>query len=407
MSRAIRVSALAREAKIDDDVALLALWDEGFLEELDSPEDIIRSRRVAEARAVLKIVSPKEQTKINYWLTQLDISREEFSNILSEMGIILTKDARKLPKGALRKLRRQFPQYEEINLSSKLEPVPDTAVISGYPSMDPSPPFKWRIVGTVRQIQYVTEEEVVSIHNALVQDFEADNDPISPSGVRDYNLLSSALERPQTGMTNERKYPTIEMAGAALLHSIVLNHAFYNGNKRTALVSLLVFLDKNSLMPECTEDDLFKLTLRLAQHRLVPQNFDNLADREVIEIADWIRQHSRRISKEEHPLQWLKLKRILRKYMCEFEPVKGGSLNLLRMVDKRRLGRTRKHVLRTQVAFRGDKTEVEPSVIRHIRTKLELDENNGVDSIVFYNAGNKPDDFIQRYRTLLRRLARL
>lgn len=119
MSRTIRVSTLAREAKIDVDVALLALWDEGFLEELDSPDDIIRSRRVSEARSILKIVSPKEQTKINYWLTQLDISREEFSIILSEMGIILTKDTRKLPKGALRKLRRRFPQYEVIKPSSK------------------------------------------------------------------------------------------------------------------------------------------------------------------------------------------------------------------------------------------------------------------------------------------------
>ena len=249
---------------------------------------------------------------------------------------------------------------------------------------------------------------MISIHEALVRNFAKDDDPIRPPGVRDLNLLSSAVERPQTGLINEQKYPTVEMAGAALLHSIVLNHAFYNGNKRTALVSLLVFLDKNSLMPECTEDDLFKLTLSIAQHSLVPQHCEDLADREVIQIAEWILRHSRRISKKENPLSWLKLKRILRNYNCQFEIASGSNrLNIIRKASKRRFGRTRDYELRAQVPFRGDGTEAVPTVIKYIRSELDLDEANGYDSITFYNAGNKPDEFIQKYRTLLRRLARL
>ena len=393
---------------MDPDDVLLALWEAGF-QELDSHHDIIRSKRVAEARSVLQIISPKEQTRIDYWLIQLEITREEFGHILMEMGIVLSKKARKLPKGALRKLRRRFPQYKVIEFPNKSHSISESALASGHPSLPPYIPFKWRTIGAIRQIQYLSQKEVISVHEALVEDFAADEDPIKPHGVREMNLLSSAVDRPQTGLADKLKYPTVEMAGAALLHSIVLNHAFYNGNKRTALVCLLVFLDKNSFMPECTEDDLFKLTLSLAQHRLVPRHYDDLADREVIEIADWIRQNSRRISKEEHPLSWLKLKRILRHFNCEIDSVTGvgNRINIRRSVSRRRFGLTRDLILRVQVAFRGDGTEAVPNTVRHIRAKLELDEDHGCDSVVFYDAGTKPDDFIQRYRTLLRRLARL
>ena len=43
--------------------------------------------------------------------------------------------------------------------------------------------------------------------------------------------------RPQTGLGTIDKYPTIEQKAAALLHSLIKNHAFHNGNKRTALVA--------------------------------------------------------------------------------------------------------------------------------------------------------------------------
>lgn len=409
MSRTIRVETLAGEAKMNPDDALLALWEAGFTE-LDSQGDVVRSKRVAEARAVLQIVPPKEQTRIDYWLKQLKMTRIQFSQVLSEMNIILPKNARKLPKGALRKLRRRFPQYKVVTFPDKGSKIPESNVVSHHPSLSPGPPFKWRIIGPVRPIQYLSQEEVLSVHEALVKDFARDKDPIKPHGVRDTNLLSSAVERPQTGLIETRKYPTVEMAGAALLHSIVLNHAFYNGNKRTALVCLLVFLDKNSLMPEFTEDDLFKLTLNLAQHRLVPKHYDHLSDREVIELAEWIRQRSRRINKEERPLSWLKLKRILRYFDCEFDPPKGtgNRINIKRVSKKRsRFGRERDIVLKVPATYRGDGTEVVPYIVKYIRENLELDEQHGYDSVVFYNVGTRPDDFIQKYRTLLRRLARL
>src|SRR5258708_1626270 len=74
---------------------------------------------------------------------------------------------------------------------------------------------------------------VLVIHNQLVRDFAESGDPIDPPGIRDRGeLLESALSRPQTSIGTTLKYPTIEMAAAALLHALVHNHPFHNGNKR-------------------------------------------------------------------------------------------------------------------------------------------------------------------------------
>ena len=236
-----------------------------------------------------------------------------------------------------------------------------------------------------------------------------DDDPISPPGVKSPELVSSAVFRPQTAHGNHLKYPTGEMAAAALLHSVVQNHAFHNGNKRTGLVSMLAFLDRNNVIATCDQDDLFKFTLLVAQHGLVPLSCDQFADREVLKIADWIKANSRRVEKGERPIPWLRLRRILKKFDCEISPAsKGSQLDIQRQVTRpSRLGRKRTKRLKTHVAWGGDGTEVARNTINKIRTELELDEPHGIDSSAFYDGQALPDDFIQQYRTVLRRLARL
>jgi hypothetical protein len=63
-------------------------------------------------------------------------------------------------------------------------------------------------------------------------------------------------------------------------------------------------------------------------------------------------------------------------------------------------------VLRTQVAWTGDNTEADKKAIHWIRSQLELDDANDVDSATFYE-GAKVDAFIADYRRILKRLAKL
>lgn len=63
--------------------------------------------------------------------------------------------------------------------------------------------------------------------------------------LRDVDLLEAAALRPMTSAFGEDAYATITEKAAALFHSLSRNHAFVDGNKRTATVALLVFLELN------------------------------------------------------------------------------------------------------------------------------------------------------------------
>ncbi|MGW5637071.1 type II toxin-antitoxin system death-on-curing family toxin [Streptomyces sp. NPDC003832] len=65
--------------------------------------------------------------------------------------------------------------------------------------------------------------------------------------VRDMGLLVSAIERPRTNVFGAELYPTLHEKAAALLHSVARNHALIDGNKRTAWLSMRVFLRFNGV----------------------------------------------------------------------------------------------------------------------------------------------------------------
>jgi death-on-curing protein len=86
--------------------------------------------------------------------------------------------------------------------------------------------------------------------------------------VRDMGLLQSALARPHTTLMGADAYPSIELKAAALLHSVCLNHALVDGNKRLAALLALIFLDINGAETTITNDQLFDLTMAVASGAL-------------------------------------------------------------------------------------------------------------------------------------------
>ncbi len=83
-------------------------------------------------------------------------------------------------------------------------------------------------------IQFLSVEEAIAIHEQLIERFGGN------PGIRDKGLLESALFRPQTGY-----YRDIAELAAALFESLILNHAFVDGNKRAAFFITDVFLRMN------------------------------------------------------------------------------------------------------------------------------------------------------------------
>ena len=77
----------------------------------------------------------------------------------------------------------------------------------------------------------------------------------SPPPFRDVGLLASAVARPQTTIGGDDAYPTIWTKAAALLQSVVNNHALVDGNKRLGWLATAVFLEINNASVAGAIDD--------------------------------------------------------------------------------------------------------------------------------------------------------
>lgn len=86
--------------------------------------------------------------------------------------------------------------------------------------------------------------------------------------VRDVGLLESALARPRASMYHQDAYPTVHGKAAALLHSLVSNHALIDGNKRLGWQAAVVFLWINDHDVLAPEDDAFELVMAVASGTL-------------------------------------------------------------------------------------------------------------------------------------------
>lgn len=72
--------------------------------------------------------------------------------------------------------------------------------------------------------------------------------------VRDFGLLDSAVARPSSTLYGIDAYPSLLLKGAALLQSLARNHAFVDGNKRTAWAACWVFLEVNGIVLDSAFD---------------------------------------------------------------------------------------------------------------------------------------------------------
>ena len=94
---------------------------------------------------------------------------------------------------------------------------------------------------------YLTTAEVLNVHRVLVERYGGTH------GLRDMGTLEAAVFRPQSGYYAD----TVEEA-AALLESMLINHPFLDGNKRTAFACCDVFLRMNGLRLNADPDWLFQ-----------------------------------------------------------------------------------------------------------------------------------------------------
>ena len=105
-------------------------------------------------------------------------------------------------------------------------------------------------------VEYLDVDDLVGLAVALFGE---------PPPLRDVGLLGSAAARPRATAFGEDAYPDLWTKAAALLHSVVRNHALVDGNKRLGWLACAVFLDVNGIDPTAaSNDDVFDLVIHVA-----------------------------------------------------------------------------------------------------------------------------------------------
>lgn len=118
------------------------------------------------------------------------------------------------------------------------------------------------------KIRFLTVDSVLKIHARAIADYGGTPEILSE------NLLRSAIEAPKLAY----QYSTASLYDLAAIYgySICKNHAFLDGNKRTALISMLAFLQANRIKIKLTTEEAINIMLDLAGDRLDKQQLAQL-----------------------------------------------------------------------------------------------------------------------------------
>jgi len=126
------------------------------------------------------------------------------------------------------------------------------------------------------RVEFLTLDDVFSLHADQGARYGGS------ALVRDVGLLESALAMPAATFDGERLHPSVDEQAAAYLFYLVKNHPFVDGNKRTGLATMLVFLGLNGRRLEAPDNDLTDIVLGVAEGRTTKS-----------EVAVFVRRHGR------------------------------------------------------------------------------------------------------------------
>lgn len=98
-------------------------------------------------------------------------------------------------------------------------------------------------------------KEVERIHQVLIDEFGGS------TGIRDLNGLEAALARPYATFDQQELYPTAIEKAAAIFESVIINHPFVDGNKRTAYVLMRLLLLAEGLVITASQDEKYEMVI--------------------------------------------------------------------------------------------------------------------------------------------------
>lgn len=127
-------------------------------------------------------------------------------------------------------------------------------------------------------VHFIPDEIVLAIHTDLIQRYGG------KAGVRDQNLLESALAQPKITLGGKYAHKTLFDKAAAYGFHVCKNHPFVDGNKRVAFVLMDIFLQKNGGEIIADEKEAYTMMMSLALGKLSKS-----------ELAAWLKEHSSKL----------------------------------------------------------------------------------------------------------------
>ena len=122
--------------------------------------------------------------------------------------------------------------------------------------------------------EFVTLDDVLEAHTEVIR--VTGGNP----GVKDAGLLQSALAQPQMTFGGEDFYPTLAEKAAALAFSLINNHPFSDGNKRTGHAAMVLFLDMNDCDFVGVVDEQERVIFAVAASKMEREEF-----------TEWVKAH--------------------------------------------------------------------------------------------------------------------
>ena len=108
----------------------------------------------------------------------------------------------------------------------------------------------------------LSREKVLLLHQLLAEETGGS------IGVRDIDLLESAINNAYNTFGGEELYKTKEEKAASLGFSLISNHAFVDGNKRIGVYVMLTFLEAEGIKMDCSNADVVELGLSVASEKM-------------------------------------------------------------------------------------------------------------------------------------------
>lgn len=116
-------------------------------------------------------------------------------------------------------------------------------------------------------IRYLTLTEIIQLHNRLIQTTGGSE------GIRDQGALESALAQPKMTFGGQELYPSMVEKASALGFSLIMNHAFIDGNKRIGHAAMEIFLILNGWEIQATTDVQEQIILGVAAGEIKRETF--------------------------------------------------------------------------------------------------------------------------------------